>query len=393
VRAVSLADALERAASALPDAADAIRPANGDPRRLLASLDAAAAARVLEWLLVHEPEAGGELALAYADETEGAAALLRLRDAELPRPARKELGRALHRLRSRGVAAPPAGLPEGRVATLAPVQDELGGSFVSALDPMGARLVVLLEPNPAGGARLFELVVDEAAGVLECHVYTSGRRDARRFLRALTERKSLEGVEVPPEAVRALLARVAGRRDPERPPARAFDEWRSHLTAGPPGARTPGDLVRDALGDAQDPAALEPAAAELVRRGTLGPWPPPRAVLERLAERIREAAQGRVIVSGAARSERIREALDACLADVFAGEAAAAHAARFRESAYVAWKMGRADDARAALAAARAFEERPAGENPVARALLEKVLGPFLQSLEAEEPQSLIARP
>jgi hypothetical protein len=116
-------------------------------------------------------------------------------------------------------------------------------------------------------------------------------------------------------------------------------------------------------------------------------------VLERLAARIREAAEGRVIVSGAARSARIQEALDACLGEVFAGDAAAASAARFRESAYVAWKMGREDDARAALAAARAFEERPAGKNPVARALLEKVLGPFLQSLEAEEPQSLIARP
>jgi hypothetical protein len=121
--------------------------------------------------------------------------------------------------------------------------------------------------------------------------------------------------------------------------------------------------------------------------------PDARAVLERLAARIREAAEGRVIVSGAARSARIQEALDACLGEVFAGDAAAASAARFRESAYVAWKTGREDDARAALAAARAFEERPAGENPVARALLEKVLGPFLQSLEAEEPQSLIARP
>jgi hypothetical protein len=392
VRAVSLADALERAATALPDAADAIRPANGDPRRLLASLDAAAAARVLEWLLMHEPTAGGELALAFADDPDGTAALQALRTAGLSKAARKELGRALHRLRSRGIEAPAGPAAEARTATLAPVHDELGGAFVSALDPSGARLVVLLEANPGGGARLFELVVDEARGVLECQVYTSGRRDARRFVRALADRKSLAVVEAPAGAVRALLARLADRRDPERAPARSFAEWRSHLTAGAAGARPPGDLAREALAGGDDPAALE-VVVELVRKGELGPWPPTRAVLERLAARIREAVEGRVIVSGATRRERIRAALDACVSETFAGDAAAEAAARLRESAYVFWKTDREAAARAMLAAALAFEAGAPGENPVARALLETTLGPFLQSLEAEEPTSLIARP
>ena len=389
---MSLADALERAAAALPDAADAIRPANGDPRRLLASLDASAAARVLEWLLVNEAEAGGELALAFADDPEGAAALQALRTPELPKAARKELGRALHRLRSRGVEAPAVAAPEARVATLAPVHDELRGAFVSALDAGGARLVVLLEANPGGGARLFELVVDEVRGVLECQVYTSGRRDARRFVRALADRKHLAVVEAPGDAVRALLARIADRRDPERPPARSFEEWRSHLTAAAAGACSPGDLASEALAGGESPAALE-AVAELVRKGELGPWPPSRTRLEHLAGRIREAVEGRVIVSGATRRDRIRGAVDACVAEAFAGDAAAETAARLRESAYVLWKTDREEAARAAVAAARAFEERAPGENPVARALLETSLGPFLQSLEAEEPTSLIARP
>ena len=48
---VGLPEALERAATALPGDADAIRPANGDPAALLRALDAEAAARVLGWLL------------------------------------------------------------------------------------------------------------------------------------------------------------------------------------------------------------------------------------------------------------------------------------------------------------------------------------------------------
>ena len=70
---VGLPEALERAATALPSDADAIRPANGDPGALLRALDAEAAARVLGWLLQFEPEAGSELAAAWAEEPDAEA--------------------------------------------------------------------------------------------------------------------------------------------------------------------------------------------------------------------------------------------------------------------------------------------------------------------------------
>ena len=51
---MSLPDSLERAASALANDADDIRPANGDPNQLLSLLDATAQCRVLNWLLTNE---------------------------------------------------------------------------------------------------------------------------------------------------------------------------------------------------------------------------------------------------------------------------------------------------------------------------------------------------
>ena len=63
---MSLADALERAASALPDAADAIRDANGDADRVLEALPPQAAAGVLAWLLTEDAEAAAELADAWS---------------------------------------------------------------------------------------------------------------------------------------------------------------------------------------------------------------------------------------------------------------------------------------------------------------------------------------
>ena len=97
---VSLAPALERAASALPaDDAERIRPANGDPHRLLSELDAPGATRLLEWLLHNEPEAADELADAWAEEEAGVAVLVAVDGEGLPKPARKTLRRLRHRLR------------------------------------------------------------------------------------------------------------------------------------------------------------------------------------------------------------------------------------------------------------------------------------------------------
>ena len=59
---MSLADALEAAATALAAEAEAIRPANGDAARLLAALPSEGARRVAAWLLANRPVDAEELA-------------------------------------------------------------------------------------------------------------------------------------------------------------------------------------------------------------------------------------------------------------------------------------------------------------------------------------------
>ena len=211
---VGLPEALERAASALPGDADAIRPANGDPAALLRALDAEAAVRVLDWLLRFEPEAGAELADNWAEEPDAASGPLpRLSGDALPKAGRKALSRALHRLRSRGIelaGAPPAAV----VAKLPPIEEELEAAFVSAIDPRGTRLAYLVESNPAGGVRLFELVLDEERGILEFEVYATGRSKARQFLRDLRARERFPGRRV--AGGRRARARPEDRRGPAR---------------------------------------------------------------------------------------------------------------------------------------------------------------------------------
>ena len=392
---MSLPETLEAAASALSGDADAIRLANGDPVRLLSSLDPEAAARVLGWLLAHSPDDGAELADAWLDEAAGAGILLSLDADSLPREGRKVLRRARHRLRSRGVEVQEAA-PEPRVSSLPPVEDELAGGYVSPIDPSGTRIAYLLEPNPSGGARLFEVVIDDRLGVVDCQVYSSGRSKVRRFLRQVTGREHFAAAEAPPDSVRALIARAVAVQAADRTPPQGFSEWRVRLTEVPEGTPTPGELVRQALGD--DPADSElQRAVELVKQGRVGPWPPSQDALASLAERLENTISSPLIVSGATRREQIDAVFAKFFEETHTDEDAARGAHRFRESAYVFWKRGDEEAARSCLAAALAFESSPIGENPVARAMLEIPLASVLEKFdpENEEPEesSLLVRP
>jgi hypothetical protein len=380
---LGLAEALERAASALREHAREIRPANGDPARLLEALGPEAGARVLAWLLENEPADGEELAAAWAeDEPAGVAALRRIEAQALAKPARKALRRVLHRLRSRGVEIP-ADSPAALVAKLPPLEDTLAAAIVSPIDPRGTRAAYLVEPHPAGGARMFELVLDAERGVVGLEVYQAGRSQVRRFLRGITRSADLPAVPVPRDSLRALVERAAAAQPADRPLPRGFAEWRSHIAAPAEGARTPGELAAEALG-AEPSAELLRRAVELVRSREIGPWPPQGEVLQSLAERLLGSAKGPLVVAAPVRWSQVARTLDQAVESIYAGPHAARAARCFEETAYVLWKSGREEEAKAALAAARAFEAGPGTSAPVARAMLEVTLAPVLERLEQE---------
>jgi len=170
---VSLATALERAAEALPSEADVIRPANGDPVRLLAGLAPESAVRVLVSLLGDDVDAAEELLGAWLEEPAGVAALLAVEEDGLPKPARKLLRRAQHFLKSQGMRIE-APAPAPTVAHLPKVEDELRVAAVSSPDPFGFCMAYLVEGHPSGGVRLFEVSFGEGQGIASVEVYAAG---------------------------------------------------------------------------------------------------------------------------------------------------------------------------------------------------------------------------
>ncbi len=378
---IGLPEALERAATALPADADSIRPANGDPYRLHELLDADAAKRVLQWLLENEALAGGQLAADWADDPElDPAPLLGVDAGPLSKVAKKALRRAYHRLRTRGVEiSEPA--PEKVVATIGKVEETLSGAVVTAVDPRGSRMVYLVEPNPSGGTRIFEILLDDERGVGAFEIYAAARGKASRFLQNLTRRGDRPAVAVPLDSVRALIARVASHQPANRSAPRGFSEWRSRITGVEEGTPTPGMLAREALGGVD--AAGGERAVELVRAKALGPWPPENPALQEMAEKIVELEKGGGEGSDAVRREQVDGILDAAVTELYGEPFASRCAERFEEMAYVYWKWEKEDDARACLVAADSFGSSTPTKHAIARALLEVLLSPVLDRLEA----------
>ena len=387
---MSLAAILEEAASALPAYADAIRPANGDPFQLLKGLGPDGAASVLTWLLLHAPDSAGELANDWAEEPVGVQALTGLDEEALPKPARKLLRRVRHRLRSQGITLGGEEIvPEAHIARLPDIADHVEVAYVSALDPRGARMVYLVEANPAGGARLFEAVVDDARGIVDFQVYSSGRARVRTFLKTMTAKSQFAVVETSPDSVRALLHRALQAHPADRALPQPVREWRSHF-GGPSrdGAKTPGQEAGEALDGEAAPADLDELEGA-IRGNRIGPWPPSPQRLQDLGELVKEQAEGQIIVSGARASERLEDALALATADLFDSGYSQKTANRLEESAYVAWKCGREAEARGCLAAARSFREAEVRENRIARVLLEVSLEPVLKAMQeaSESPE------
>lgn len=390
-RLVSLAEALERAATRLGGDADAIRPANGDPVRLLQGLDGEGAVRLLGWLLREDPTAAGELALAWAELPRGGEALLGVDERDLPKRGRKILRRALHRLRSRGLDVETVSR-EPVVATVPAVDEKVSEARVTRVDPSGAQLLVLAESQASGGVRVVEAIVDDERGILEFHVLSTGRSPARRLLRELATGVRLPAVEASPASVRARLARVAARHPADRPVPGEFQDWRGRIQRESAGVPTPGEVARAALGEAPSGLARE-SVLQLIEQGELGPWPPPAEILRDAAERLHEVARSRLVLSEEQRREQVDDVIRELRETRFGSEGAAREADRLDECAYGFWKQGRDDDARSCLGVATELRRAEAPAHPVARALLDRALRPLLEALREEEESSLLVKP
>jgi len=322
----------------------------------------------------------------------GAAAALAGLEPHAGGAARREVRRALYRLRQRGVATPERPVDEP------PRRRDLGSDiegFVSAHDASGDRLLWLVKRQASGGSLVVAAQANEPEGLRDVQAVDM----SRKHLRAVRQRLAREGgvtlVAAPWATVDALLVE-AHERTTTRDRARDYLRVRAEVTAEPPAAPAE-PLSSQAPPPGLDEArTLAAASAPLLGEAPFAAWGPGAEAAAPFVAEITALRDSPLVLNELQQRERVREVLRRAAEALYP---AAAFARRLEGTAYVLAETGRGPAARAALAIAALLRARPAEgyETPFVSGAVERALGTLLSAdvaRQTEERRSaLVATP
>jgi len=311
-----------------------------------------------------------------------AALLVAIEPSVADRDVRKEIRRALYRLRQRGVPTPASEPSPSASARPAAVDIE---GLLSAFDARGDRIAWIVRPAPSGTALTVAATLNEPAGLRDVHVAETSRKQLRTVRRRMETEAAIRLVAADWRVVDALLVE-AHERAGGGASERDYLRIRPRLTSEPPAPASEPVSRRVAAPTDDELPALVAASVALVEEPELRGWYPTQEAAAPFVERIAEIRASPLLVSRAAQEERVREVVANAASTLFPPPVLRR---RLEGTAYVLAETGRVEPARRALAAARALGQRPAAalEVPLVAALVERTVGALLAQTTARQEQ------
>lgn len=303
---------------------------------------------------------------------------------------RREVRRALYRLRQAGIEPPPPVPAPEEEHRAAASEDAPASGWLSHVDGRGDRLVWITKPIPHGVLFIYARLND-LEGVLDLAAHELSRRQFRAHRDALRDRHGLRMVEVDWRHVDALLVAAPDRRSSSTAPP--YTTRRVRLTTDPPAA-VEAPIYAHVPRDAVDPS-LVAVSGELLDAEELRTWLPDPADVKPYATEILDVKASPLVLSQHQQGERVTSVLERAVRDLYSP---AIFAPRLEAMAHYFWKTGRERPARIALAAAHALHGgTPSHAVPVLAELLRQGLAGVYEVLRAtaedEEERSIIVKP
>ena len=319
-----------------------------------------------------------------------AVAMLTAMEAGASGALRREVRRALFRLRQRGIApaaAPPAA-PPAASASVAPAAG-LSALF-SPVDPDGARIVWLLKERRGGGvARLWGLVAD-AEGLIKVALGELSRRELRSERAELERRAGAAMVEGDAGLADYILCE-AFRRTPsdQRSHVGNFLTLRTEIVGTPP----PVELVHPIYAEMASMLDREPPP-NLLKEPEVAGWKFPPDQIKPYFDEIKSIQESVLVLNRVQQQERISSVVERAAGELLRGERAEAVRRRLEDLAYYMARSGRREAAGwAAAAAALLRDDADASRVPFFNALVRTQLGAVLaeeQERAREEPRLIM---
>ena len=318
--------------------------------------------------------------------SESAAALLQKVDRPgAPKPLAKAARRALHRLRSQGISAeevvPPApggaGLIGGR---------RILKAMMTPVDPKGGQFFALYVSAPLSGPEFVQVLASDVEGIKETAIAPIRKRELAEHLEEM-RKVGMTLVDVPAEYVLFRVRRFEAINEISGTPL----PFKYHLCRDlfhMPGPDYEQPLIYgevDAEAIRSDPS-LPKRAEELFEAGEFEGWFLPMEQIKPFALRVVEARESPLVLSEAAKDERIERALREAADELFTPEVRAGYKRRLEENAYVLLHTDRAELARIALACAMELtpDGLPSHRIPFVQAVVTRSTAFFIAQEERE---------
>ncbi|HEY9158888.1 hypothetical protein [Candidatus Binatus sp.] len=327
----------------------------------------------------------------------GASAMLIEMEARATGEIRREVRRALYKLKQHGIDAPAATAP--RVAST--VHDNAAErsektAMLSPIDSEGARIVWIVKPRVQGGVIRLWALISEREGLVGAQNTALSRRELKSEREELERRAQVKLVDAD-WRVADFIACEAWRNTPEsrRGQVGNFLMLRSELIASAPPTELLHPVYAELAAELGAEAAGEPSV-ELLKEPELLEWRIPDAILKPYVEEIARAGESVIVLNPLHKQERVNAVIDRATAELLTGDNGRAVRRRLEDIAYYMARVGRRAQAGwAAAAAARLRDGIDVTKVPFFQGFIRTQLGTVAaaEQEKAEQEPRLIMTP
>jgi hypothetical protein len=303
---------------------------------------------------------------------------------------RREIRRALFRLRQRGIETPAGAKPAPIVASTEG-STEIGlSALLSPTDADGARIAWLIKSRAGGGLRRLWGLVSDSAGLLAAKLETLSRKEFRAD-RAQVERRAGTGLIDADWRLVDFILCDAHRRTPEAGRAQIGDFFgaRAELVAASP----PTELKHPVYAELATQAALEPSA-ELMKEPEIASFKLPEPVIKPYADEATGLQQSVIVLNRMQQEERINTIVERAITELLTGDIAHRLRRHLEDTGYYFAHSGKPTQAGwAVAAAARMRDGADLRRSTFFQALMRAQMGTLLaeqQEHQKEEPRLIM---
>jgi hypothetical protein len=312
-----------------------------------------------------------------------AAAMLTEMEAGATGAFRREIRRALYKLKQHGIEAAESSTPA--VGTSHGDATEIG-AMLSPIDGEGVRIVWIVKPRVQGGMLRMWALISEQDGLVGAQNTGLSRRELKSEREQLERRAQVKLVDAD-WRVADFVACEAWRNTPESRRAQVgnFLTLRSELIASPP----PTEMIHPIYAEFAAEVAAEPSV-ELLKEPELLEWRLPDAILKPYVDEINQAGESVIVLSPGHKQERVNAVVDRATAELLTGDNGKRVQRRLEDIAYYLARVGRREHAGWAAAAAARLRD---GIDPAKVLFFQAFIRTQLGTVAAAEQQKAEEEP